>query len=254
MVNKPRIGITSGLESGNWHPDGSQWRAYADAIEAAGGIAVHLGRDPESRDPAVLKDLDALMLPGGRDVHLASYPNPPSLNGSSMQEVMEANRMRPEPLRDEYELALFREALQRDMPVLGVCRGIQVMNVGLGGRLILDIEIETQTPLRHTSDPAPDGASSMHALQITPGTLLAQIMPPEGARVCNSRHHQAVRVDDAFNATISAVSPDDGLVEAIEVPQRRWVLGVQWHPEHRVDTEIRELYAPLFRAFIDAAR
>jgi len=188
------------------------------------------------------------------DVDLAMYPNPPDLQGEASAAVMERHRMRPEPDRDAYELPLLAEALDRDLPILGICRGCQVLNVGLGGRLILDIPTELDDPLRHSSHPAPDGASSLHPVRILPGTLLATILPPEGFPVCNSRHHQAVRVDETFTATLAAVSPDDGIVEAIEVTGRRWAVGVQWHPEHPQDHQIRAFYEPLFTAFVDAAR
>jgi gamma-glutamyl-gamma-aminobutyrate hydrolase PuuD len=253
MHNGPRIGITSGLASQTWAADGSAWLPYAEAVRAAGGTAVHLGAHTCGRETAAMVELDGLVLTGGKDLHLDSYPNPPSLNGSTVEEIMERHRMRPEPIRDAYELALLSEALDRDLPVLGICRGCQVLNVGLGGRLILDIESDSQR-VRHNSYPPPDGSSSRHALDIKPGSVLAGALQPEGVRVCNSRHHQAVLVDDAFTAAVVAVSPEDGLVEAIEVPGRRWVVGVQWHPEHAADHDIRELHSPLFRAFIEAAR
>jgi putative glutamine amidotransferase len=216
-------------------------------------MAVHLNPSTLGRETAALRELHAIVFSGGNDIHLAHYPNPPEYPGEAYEAVMERHRMRPEPDRDAYELPLLQEALQRDLPLLGICRGCQVLNVGLGGRLILDIPLEVETKLRHTSHPAPDGDSSHHALEVLPNTLLAQVLQPERHQVCNSRHHQAVRVDATFTARIAAVSPDDGIVEAIEAPGRRWAVGVQWHPEHARDHEVRELYQPLFRAFIAAA-
>ena len=251
---KPRIGITSGLTGPHWGPDGASWRAYAAAIEAAGGEAVHLDPKTHGRERVVLAELHGVLLSGGNDIHLAHYPNPPEYPGEDHDTVMERHRMRPEPLRDAYELPLLAEALQRDLPVLGICRGCQVLNVSLGGRLILDIPTEVETQLRHTSHPAPDGDSSHHPLQVLPETLLASVLHPEVYQACNSRHHQAVRVDATLTARICAVSPEDGVVEAIEVPGRRWAIGVQWHPEHARDHEVRERFTPLFGAFIEAAR
>jgi putative glutamine amidotransferase len=251
---KPRIGITSGLSGPHWNADGASWRAYAAAVERAGGEAVHLDPATRGREAAVLSDLEGVLFSGGMDIDLALYPNPPDLEGEDAAVVMGRHRMRPEPLRDSYELPLLAEALQRDLPILGICRGCQVLNVGLGGRLVLDIPLELEEALQHTSHPAPDGASSLHPVRILPGTLLASVLPPERYTVCNSRHHQAVRIDESLTATVAAVSPGDGVVEAIEVTGRGWAVGVQWHPEHPGDHEVRALYEPLFTAFVDAAR
>lgn len=250
---KPRIGITSGLTGPHWAPEGAAWRAYAAAVERAGGEAVHLDPATRGREAAVLAELDGLLLSGGNDIHLAYFPNPPAYPREEWEAVMVRHRMLPEPERDGYELPLLQEALQRDLPLLGICRGCQVLNVGLGGRLILDIPLETGTPLSHATPPGSTGRSTCHALRVLPGTLLAEILHPGLFAVCNSRHHQAVRVDEAFAARVAAVSPEDGIVEAIDVPGRRWAVGVQWHPEYHGDPEIRELYAPLFRAFVTAA-
>ncbi len=249
---KPRIGITSGLAGERWSETGATWRPYADAVERAGGVAVHLDPRTLGRERGVLAELDGLMLPGGNDVDLAMYPNPPDLNGEDPAEVMRRFRMRPEPDRDAYELPLIREALQRDLPLLGICRGCQVLNVALGGRLILDIPLEVETRVLHRGTEEHEHAPC-HDLLIRDGTLLHGIRPAERYRECNSRHHQAVRVDEAFTARIAAVSPEDGLVEAIEVEGRRWAIGVQWHPEHPTDPGIRDRFVPLFRAFVEAA-
>jgi putative glutamine amidotransferase len=249
---KPRIGITAGIREEGWGPDGTKWLAYAEAVELAGGHAVHLDRATLGRERQVLSELDGLLLSGGNDVHLDQYPNPPELNGESPEAVMDRFRMFPEPERDEYELPLLREALDADLPLLGICRGCQVLNVGLGGRLVLDVALEVGEQIIHRTLPdAPQ--SRRHALQIHPDTQLASILPPEEFTTCNSRHHQAVRLDEAFTARVTAICPDDGVVEAIEVPGRRWTQGIQWHPEHRTDTGIRTTFQPLFVAFIQAA-
>ena len=252
MENRPRIGITSGLASDDWAPAGETWRSYAEAIEGAGGIPVHLNPRTIGRERAVLSDLEGIVFAGGKDIHLSLYPNPPELFGEAPEAVMERFRMRPEPDRDSYELPLMREALERDLPVLGICRGCQVLNVALGGRLILDIPLEVETRVVHRL-PETEPLAACHTLEIRFDTLLHSILPRETYRECNSRHHQAIRVDEAFTARISAVCPEDGLVEAIEVEGRRWVVGVQWHPEHPRDPGIRERYAPLFQAFVQAA-
>jgi putative glutamine amidotransferase len=249
---KPRIGITSGLEGPGWLEDGTKWTAYAEAVERAGGTAVHLSRAALGRESGVLADLQGLLFPGGNDVHLALYPNPPDLAGEDPAAVMSRYRMRPEPDRDEYEIALLAGALDRDLPILGICRGCQVLHVGLGGRLVLDIEMQVGTRLQHKS--GEDNSPGAHRLRITPGSLLGEILPPDEAWHCNSRHHQAVLAEPGMTARVTALSPDDGVVEAIEVPGRRWAVGVQWHPEHRTDPGIRQRYAPLFTAFVNACR
>jgi putative glutamine amidotransferase len=250
---RPRIGITSGLGGPHWAPDGASWRNYAAAIQQAGAEPVHLAADTRGREAETLRGLQAIVFSGGNDIDLDQYPNPPEYPGESFESVMSRHRMRPEPERDAYEIPLLQTALQLDLPILGICRGCQVLNVALGGRLILDIPQEVDTQLRHTSHPAPDGDSSHHSLEVLPNTQLAGILRPEQFRACNSRHHQAVRVDETLTARIAAVSPDDGLIEAIEVPGRRWAIGVQWHPEYARDAEVKALYGPLFAAFVTAA-
>lgn len=249
---KPRIGITTALGNPAWSPHGSSYRPYADAVAQAGGEPVYLDGKTLGREASVLEELDALLLTGGKDVHLRSYPNPPDLQGEDVDSVMRRHRMRPESLRDAYEIPLAQAALERDMPVFGICRGCQVLHVALGGRLILDIELQWETTLQHTTHPGPDGASAFHSVRVEEDSHLARIFSTREV-VCNSRHHQAVREDGALPARVTAYAAD-GLVEAIEVPARRWAVGVQWHPEHAGDHHVRETHAPLFRAFVDAAR
>jgi putative glutamine amidotransferase len=247
---KPRIGITSGLGRASWLPDGDIWRAYAEAVEAVDAEAVYLDPSTRGRERAVLSEIDGILFSGGNDIDLALYPNPPDLGGRSAADVMALHQMNPEPDRDAYELPLIQSALERDMPLLGICRGCQLLNVALGGRLVLDIPLETKTHVTHRSA---DAEAPVHTIDIREGTLLHDILPRHHYREVNSRHHQAVRLDEAFTARLAAVSPEDGLVEAIEVPHRRWAIGVQWHPEHRTDAGIRERYRPLFQAFVHVA-
>jgi gamma-glutamyl-gamma-aminobutyrate hydrolase PuuD len=249
-LSRPRIGITTGITA-RWAPNGASYRPYRIAVEAAGGQAVHLSPTVAGDPVGALAGLSGIVFTGGKDIHLAHYPNPPECE--DFEHTMVRHRMHPEPERDVYELPLLREALQQDLPVLGICRGCQVLNVALGGRLILDIPTEVPTDLDHTSWGRRDDTSSLHPVRVFPDTLLAEILPPDLYTRCNSRHHQAVRLDETFTARVSAVSPEDGVVEAIEVPGRRWAVGVQWHPEHQADAEIRAASAPLFTAFVTVA-
>jgi putative glutamine amidotransferase len=193
-----------------------------------------------------------LLLTGGYDIHLGLYPNPPDLEGRTAEEVMAARSMELDEERDRYELPLIQAAVERDMPVFGVCRGVQALTVALGGRLILDIPSQVPGHVRHHADREPPRRSSHHALAIHAGSRLAAILPPDTHQTTNSRHHQALAQDGTLPGVVTAVSPADGLPEALEIPGRRWVLGVQWHPEHLTDPELRAAHAPLFRAFVDA--
>src|SRR5207247_6090956 len=136
-------------------------------------------------------------------------------------ERMARRRMRIEPDRDRYELPLLRAAVEADLPVLGICRGCQVLHVALGGRLILDIASEVESRVRHPAFPEPERLSSQHALAILPGSRLAAILTPGRHTVTNSRHHQAVLPEDGMPTRVAARCPEDGVVEAIEVPDRR---------------------------------
>lgn len=236
-----------------WTPGGDTWRPYAEAVALAGGEPVHLCPDHFGRERAVLLELEGVLFSGGNDVDLALFPNPPELE-MGREEAIRRFNLKPEPERDRYELPLFLEALARDLPILGICRGCQVMNVALGGRLILDIPTQVSTQIRHPAYAEGESPSSSHDLRIQAGTALAAILHPQEYTACNSRHHQAVDPADALPAwvRIAAYSPADGLVEAIEITGRRWAIGVQWHPEHPRDPEVRARYAPLFRAFVEA--
>jgi putative glutamine amidotransferase len=249
----PRIGITTGTER-DWQPGGPAYEAYAAAIRTGGGQPVRLDATGRGREPALVRGLDGLLLTGGWDIDLRAYPNPPELDGEPPGQRMARRHMRVEPERDRYELPLARAALDADLPLLGICRGCQLLYVALGGRLILDIASEVQSPIRHPSFPEPERLSSSHPLSIVPGTRLAAILPPDRYEVANSRHHQAVLPDPDLPVKIAAICPVDGIVEAFELPGRAFVLGVQWHPEHPKDPEIRAAHQPLFAAFVEACR
>ena len=251
MGHRPRIGITTGMDE-QWLPGGSSYESYATAIQAAGGEAVRLDATATGRERSLVREVDGLVFTGGWDIDLRLYLRPPELQGETLGERMARGRMRVSWDRDAYEMPLALAAIEADRPVLGVCRGCQLLHVALGGRLILDIPSEVGSETQHPALPPPERASATHALEILPGTLLASILPPERHRHANSRHHQAVLPDDTLPMRVAAVSPADGVIEAIEVPGRRFMLGVQWHPEFLADPEIREAHRPLFEAFVRA--
>ena len=209
---------------------------YVKAIVQAGGVPVLL---PNNVDLSSVKEiaagLDGFVLSGGGDVD-------PALFGQRATGQLGAVT----PRRDDFELALTRYIMQEtDKPVLGICRGIQVMNVAMGGTLHIDLPSDGK--LCHSLTMYPRNVRS-HDVKILPGTRLESIMEGNRGRV-NSFHHQAIRqLADCFS--VSAVSAEDDVVEAVELPGERFAVGVQWHPEEL--TEFKEAKA-LFRSFVEAA-
>jgi putative glutamine amidotransferase len=253
VTDRPRIGITTGAAR-DWLPGGIAYEPYATAIAAAGGEPLRL--DPSFTGPSrdLIRELDGLLFTGGWDIDLRLYPRPPDLNGATPGEWMARRRMRTEPVRDLLELPLLQAAVEADLPVMGICRGCQVLHVALGGRLVLDIAGEMGSPVRHPAFPEPERLSSSHELSILEGTRLAALLPPEAHRTTNSRHHQAVLPEAGMPTKVVARCPADEVVEAVELPGRRFVLCVQWHPEHPKDPEIRAAHRPLFAALVKASR
>lgn len=174
-------------------------KAYVEALERA-GLAVEVFT--ANNRPAGLDGFAGLVLGGGGDVDPAYYGEAP------------AGTRNPNPKRDEMERELFLLARERDLPVLGICRGLQLMNVACGGTLHQDIGT-AHSEVRH-------------AVSVPPGSKLAGIVGSEHFEIV-SRHHQAIK-DPAPGLRVTASAPD-GTVEAIEDPARRFVIGVQWHPE-----------------------
>jgi putative glutamine amidotransferase len=183
-----------------------------------------------------------LLLTGGDDVAPSRYGEP------AHESVVTV-----EPERDEFEMALVREARRRQLPILAICRGVQVLNVACGGSLVQDIPSQVQGALEHTLPVPPREAFTLaHEVWVEKDSLLGTLMRDRlsGSDSCevNSRHHQAVR-QLAAGFVVSATAPD-GVIEAIEDPSSRFCLGVQWHPENFWRTgEFR----PLFESFVDEA-
>jgi len=207
--------------------------AYAEAIRREGADVVPWPMREATGGPD-LAHCDGLMLIGGGDVEPGRY-------GA----VDPAGRCRHvEPRRDDCEIAALEEALGRDLPILAVCRGQQVLAVARGGVLHLDIAAEVAGSVPH--DRGKDDLDA-HPAAVAPGSRLAAVMGSE-ALVVNSRHHQAVRADrPGTGLRITAWAPD-GVVEALESPAHGFVVAVQWHPEDFAGRGDR--FAPLFRAFV----
>ncbi len=234
--DRPRIGLVADRRAasfGAWSDVDLAfvWTHYVEAIAAAGGAPVvfPLAEFYAEQPALALEVLDGLLLAGGRDLDAASY-------GEQAHPENEAG----DPLRDRIELALAAAALERDLPTLGVCRGMQVLNVALGG----GIEQHLSDPDRiHRGEP---GTFVGHEVEVVADTRLAAILG-ETATV-RSHHHQGVDpLADRFEASAHA---GDGLVEAAEVSDQEFCIGVLWHPEEDLAAGGDKLYG----ALVDAAR
>ncbi|MFI5888782.1 gamma-glutamyl-gamma-aminobutyrate hydrolase family protein [Actinoplanes sp. NPDC051513] len=226
---RPIIGITSYVlpaSWGVWHdlPTALIPHDYVAAVREAGGRAVIL--PPDDRDADVLTVLDGLLLAGGADLAPGRY-------GAEPEPLTEA-----QPDRDEAEFLLTSRALELDLPILGVCRGMQLLTVAAGGRLHQHLP----DVLGHeTHRPAP-GVYGQQDAAFEPGSRIAKLMGDDVAIHCY--HHQGIADPGTLTVTGRAA---DGLPEAVEDPARRFVLGVQWHPEVVRDRR-------LFGALVEAAR
>lgn len=233
LTRRPVIGITAGIEDARWGP----WdevtllspRTYSLAVQREGAIAMLLAPDDAvAEDPGQLLDmLDGLLLAGGSDVDPATYDAEPH---------PETRGTRPD--RDRFELALARAALERGMPVLGICRGMQVLNVACGGTLVQHLD-DIQTH-RHTP-----GAFCDHEVALAAGSLAARAAGSDRIAV-KSHHHQGVR-DLGEGLEVTGHSSSDDTVEAIESSGNGFALGVLWHPEEDEGSSV-------IRALVDEAR
>ena len=231
---KPIIGITMTTNNGQYCIN----EAYVKSIIQAGGVPVNIPFGVESDVERLLEGIDGLLLTGGVDVHPHFFDEEPHIKiGHIMLE------------RDEVELVLTEAALKKTMPIFGICRGIQLLNVALGGTLYQDINSQyEQTPILHQQNARRREAS--HYIEIIKGSLLHEIVGKEKIAV-NSFHHQALKkVPELFKITAKS---SDGIIEAIEMKDYPYCVGVQWHPEEMaiVDDEHAK---NLFKSFIDACK
>jgi putative glutamine amidotransferase len=214
--------------------------------------AIQAGAQPWLLDPAgdlpvdAVRNADGIMLLGGADIE-------PSRYGEAPHPTFQAS----ENNRDDYETELIALAIEYDVPLLAICRGIQILNVSLGGTLIQDIPSQTSSVVPHAAakDEARDlKAQIKHEISVTSGTRLHAILGPQldarGMCAVNSRHHQAVKALGR-DLVVTAVAPD-GIIEAIERPASSFCVGVQWHPENFCGDEHYN-FAALFRAFVSTA-
>jgi putative glutamine amidotransferase len=236
-MRRPVIGICTALERAQW----SVWDqraallsfSYIEAIQRAGAIALMLPPDRHALEEpdAILDLLDGLVLAGGADIDPSAYGQEPH---ALTQETV--------PERDEFELALTRAAIARDMPLLGICRGMQLINVALGGSLTQDLpEIVGHSEHRRVLGSF-EGAD--HDVVLTEGSLAASAAG-EATHPTKSHHHQGVD-ELGEGLVVTGMSAFDPVPEAIEMPGRRFVLGVQWHPE-------ADAASPVIGALVQAA-
>lgn len=231
----PLIGIPLYVQSSD--ADGSRYlagkEAYLRILHEVGALPVQLPLLAPEDAPVCIQALDGLLLPGGGDLDPALYG----------QETLTYLRSFC-PELDAFEMALTRSALEADLPLLAVCRGVQVLNVARGGTLWQDLPSQRPESTRHECRVKTERS---HFIEVVPGSRLASILG-EGTHAVNTRHHQAPR-DVGQGLAVSAHCLEDGLIEALESPEHRFCLGVQFHPE-----DLPDQFRGLFEAFVDQAR
>lgn len=233
------IGLCTALERARW----SVWdqeaallpRNYLEEVNGAGGLAVLLAPDAQlvAEPDEALDLLDGLLLAGGADIDPAGYGQTPHVETQDSV-----------PERDAFEIALTLAAIERDLPLLGICRGMQLINVALGGTLTQHLPEH----LGHREHRRVSGSfdGSDHDVDVLDGTLASAVIGA-GRHATKSHHHQGVdRLGEGLQVSARSAVGDE-LVEAIELPQRSFVLGVQWHPE-------ADPSSPVIGGFVEAAR
>ncbi|MGW7419323.1 gamma-glutamyl-gamma-aminobutyrate hydrolase family protein [Streptomyces sp. NPDC054813] len=221
MAGRPLIGVSTYLEAGArwgvWELEAALLPAgYPRLVQRAGGLAALLPPDDPRHAAATVARLDGLVIAGGPDVEPVRYGAEPHPRTG-----------RPARARDAWELALIDAALAAGTPLLGICRGMQLLNVALGGTLVQHMDGHAEVP----------GIFGRHEVKPVPGTRYADTVPEETA--VPTFHHQAV--DRLGAGLLASAHAADGTVEAIELPaEHGWVLGVQWHPEMGEDLRVMQ--------------
>ena len=201
---------------------------YADSLTSRGGQVRVVTPESFTSVTEVMRGVSGLLLCGGYDIEPSRYgAKPDPATGKTS------------PKRDEMELDLLRDALERNMPVLGICRGMQLINVAFGGTLLQDI------PGHKAEGWGEEAPSTKHEVYVAPGSKLAAIIGAGAVYRTNSRHHQGLKeAQRAPDLLASAYHPHDGIVEALESPAHRWLVGVQCHPER--EDEVPKSFRKLF--------
>ena len=208
--------------------NGGHASKYVASLESRGARTRVLTPEHFTSIEEAMDGVSGLLLTGGGDVSPALYGETPEPGGA--QGI--------EPERDEMELALFRHAIEGDMPTLGICRGMQLINVAMGGRLIQDLPGHT----------LPEFKSAVHQVYVSPGSRFGAIIGAGAIYRTNSRHHQGLKeAQRAPSLMASAYHPEDGIVEALESPEHPWLVAVQCHPER--EDEVPKSFRKLFEWF-----
>ena len=231
MTRPHVIGITTfnQNEHGHYHLAS----ASVEAVRLAGGLPVLLPPD-EPEPAAILEFVDGLIFSGGGDLDPATY------NGSVHPTISMVD-----PKRDAFELTLAKLALNSDIPVLGICRGIAVLSVASGGSLVTHIPDDFGSSVAHTGEPT---QTVEHLVRIEPQSRLAKVVESTEVTVV-SLHHQAVRtVPSGWRVAAYAC---DGVIEALEHEHHPWAIALQWHPELAIDDRAQQR---IFHALVEAAR
>jgi len=200
-------------------------QTYCRALEAVGGAPVLIPLLHDDALADICRQLDGLFLAGGGDIAPRHFG-----------QVRSARLVRVDPPRDQAELLLIHHAMNSDLPIFGICRGLQALNVALGGTLFQDIAAEIPHALRHNFHPDHPPTHLGHDVLVKDGTHLSSIVG-SGRLAVNSFHHQSV-AKVAPGLIVAARAPD-GVVEALEAPEKRFVVAVQWHPEHLMFEDVR---------------
>ncbi len=233
LMKKPYIGVIALVDE----KKESYWMlpGYLKALEEAGAIPLVL---PLTEDEEILNqiinDIDGLLLTGGHDIS-------PSIYNEEVYENAGVACVE----RDTSEILLIRKAIEKNMPLLGICRGIQLLNAVLGGTLYQDLPSQYNSEISHQMTKPYDRA--VHNVTILPETLLSEIIP-SGEIGVNSYHHQAIK-DLASSLKVAAIS-EDKLVEAVYIPTQKFALAVQWHPEFSYKVDAHSMN--IFKAFAQA--
>jgi len=242
-ADRPTIGITVGTSPG-WHSREKYYRPYAVSIRQAGGLPVPLGFRRGTR----VEDCHAILVSGGLDVHPRHYARRPGDESLSFDDLKLRYSLNWDEARDSHELPIIKRAFESEVPVLAICRGLQALNVVMGGTLVPDLTACVGRAVQHA---APNGRV-FHLVQAEPDSIVGSLLDGPVLRV-NSSHHQGVLARDVAPGLRPAAFAPDGVVEALEGAGRAWIVAVQWHPEIWRGG-IRGLFAPLFREFVRQAQ
>ncbi|HOP79011.1 MAG TPA: gamma-glutamyl-gamma-aminobutyrate hydrolase family protein [Armatimonadota bacterium] len=243
--NIPIIGITTGTTD-DWRYRGESYLSYARAITRAGGCPVAIGHRRKGR----IEDCTGLLVTGGKDVHPRHYERRPGDEGLSFDELKAKYSLLWDEIRDGYELPLVARALETGIPILGICRGLQLINIILGKRLIPDIPACIGNSIIHSNH---KDATVFHKVEIDSESRIGRMLGRQNMEI-NSYHHQGISSKELAPGLKAVGTAPDGIIEAVEGISHPWLIAVQWHPERSKDKAVSETCLPLFEEFVKTAK